>query len=306
MAKALKESEAPEGSGSDGSDSGDGGDPPNPHLANTLHLSTTFKGNVVGDLGFDPIAGAELTEAIAARVDHLYATGVFGPHDGLTPAARRGWALRTLITDGTQPTSLRGKPRPSISLLLDQRTASGAPIDDIDDLLARRCELTDGTPVPLRTAQRLLCDCTITAIVRKTLADGHIEIIGITDHQRTATPRQRTALAQRDGGCIFPGCHTPPERCHAHHIHHHEHGGPTLTHNLALVCSYHHHLIHEGNWQLTRHPHTGQLHLTKPDGTPVPLIPQGHKAPAPPPAAAGDPARPAHLHEPRPGEPPPS
>jgi hypothetical protein len=294
MAQHLRDSHATDPD--DDTDTDGTGDAPNPHLANTLHLSTTFAGNVVGDLSFDPTAGAALTEAIAARVDHLYNTGVFHPDDGLTPAARRAWALRDLIADGTQPASRQGKPRPSVSLLLDQRTAQGTPIDGYDDLLSRRCQLNDATPVPLTTAQRLLCDCTLTALVQQTLEDGAIEITGITDHLRDATWRQRTALAHRDRGCIFPGCHTPPERCHAHHIHFHEHGGPTLLHNLALVCSYHHHLLHEGNWRLTRNPTTHQLELAKPNGTPVPLTPHGHKT-TPPPAPP--------RRQPPPGAPPP-
>jgi hypothetical protein len=291
MAQMLKDSRNHD---SDGSGESKGH---NPHLDNQLHLSTTFAGNVTGDLTFDPVAGTELTEAITARVDHLYNTGVFGPDDGLTPANRRAYALRDLICDGTTPTSRQGKPRPSISLHLDQRTAQGQPIDSIDDLLTRRCELTNGTPITISTAQRLLCNCTLTTLVHKTLQDGHIEIIGITDTLRDATWRQRQALATRDGGCTFPGCHTPPERCHAHHIHSYEHGGPTLTHNLALVCNYHHHLLHEGQWHLTRDATTNELQLTKPDRTPIPLTPHGHKItqpPTPPPT------------EPPPAHPPPN
>jgi hypothetical protein len=287
LAGRLKESQPdPQPDADDGhptsADGADGtpGAARNPHLDNQVHLSTTFDGTVVGDLKLDAVAGAEVQEAIAARIDHLFAIGTFTTDDGLNQAARRAWALRDLLADGTVPSTRQGKPRPSVSIRLDERTAAGAPIDDLDDLLARRCELADGTPIPLATAQRLLCHCTLTTLVQRTLADGQIEIVGVTDVLRDATWRQRAALAVRDGGCAFPGCDALPERCHAHHVQFFEHQGPTLLHNLALVCSFHHHLIHEGGWKL-RTDSGGELLLWKPDGTPVPLPPRGHKV-APP------------------------
>jgi hypothetical protein len=263
---------------------GDGDGDHHPMADNQLHLSTTFGGTVVGDLSLDAVAGAELTEAIDARIDHLFDTGVFQADDGLNMAARRAWALRDLVDDGVRPGSRQGKPRPSVSLLLDERTASGAPIDGFDDLLSRRCELTNATPVSPSVAERLLCTCTLTTLVERTLADGQIEILGVTDTLRDATWRQRAVLAQRDGGCVFPGCDTAPERCQPHHLHHHEHGGPTTLQNLALLCRFHHHTVHEGGWKLSR-AGDGNLRLAKPDGTPVPVTPRGRKItpPDPPP-----------------------
>ena len=55
----------------------------------------------------------------------------------------------------------------------------------------------------------------------------------------------------RDGGCAFPGClHT--RFLHAHHIKHWLHGGETRLDNLVLLCSFHHHLVHEGGWTISR------------------------------------------------------
>jgi hypothetical protein len=71
---------------------------------------------------------------------------------------------------------------------------------------------------------------------------------------RVVSAAQRAALAVRDGGCSFPGCDRPLAWCEAHHLRHWLHGGPTDLANLALLCRTHHRAVHEGGWQLHRHP----------------------------------------------------
>jgi hypothetical protein len=71
---------------------------------------------------------------------------------------------------------------------------------------------------------------------------------------RVVTPAQRSALAVRDGGCVFPDCTRPVSWCEGHHLWHWVDGGPTDLANLALVCRAHHRAVHEGGWQLTRGP----------------------------------------------------
>jgi hypothetical protein len=65
---------------------------------------------------------------------------------------------------------------------------------------------------------------------------------------------QRRALVVRDRGCVFPGCNRPPAACIAHHLKFWSHNGRTDLDNLALVCHYHHHLVHEDHWNLQRLP----------------------------------------------------
>jgi hypothetical protein len=71
---------------------------------------------------------------------------------------------------------------------------------------------------------------------------------------RVVTPAQRSALAVRDGGCVFPDCDRPLTWCEGHHLVSWLDGGPTDLANLALLCRAHHHAVHEGGWQLTRGP----------------------------------------------------
>ena len=88
-------------------------------------------------------------------------------------------------------------------------------------------------------------------------------------------PALRRAIAQRDGGCRFAGCDRPAPWCDAHHLTHWAHGGTTDPDNLALVCPYHHHLLHEGRYTLTRTPE-GHWTTRRPDGTAIPDPPRAH------------------------------
>jgi hypothetical protein len=81
---------------------------------------------------------------------------------------------------------------------------------------------------------------------------------------RVVQPAQRSALAVRDGGCVFPGCQRPLAWCEAHHLWHWLDGGPTDLDNLLLLCRAHHRAVHDGGWQLTRGP-DGRLTATPPD-----------------------------------------
>jgi uncharacterized protein DUF222/HNH endonuclease len=81
---------------------------------------------------------------------------------------------------------------------------------------------------------------------------------------RVVTPAQRTALAVRDGGCVFADCQRPLAWCEAHHLWHWLDGGSTDLANLILLCRAHHRAVHEGGWRLTRGP-DGRLTTIPPD-----------------------------------------
>jgi uncharacterized protein DUF222/HNH endonuclease len=98
---------------------------------------------------------------------------------------------------------------------------------------------------------------------------------------RVVTPAQRSALAVRDGGCVFPDRQRPLAWCEGHHLVPWLDGGPTDLANLALLCRAHHRAIHEGGWQLTRGP-DGRCTATPPHRQPHPA---DDIAPSPEPAA---------------------
>ncbi len=104
----------------------------------------------------------------------------------------------------------------------------------------------------------MACDCALVA----TSADG--KQLSIGRRARSIPPAIRRALALRDRGCAFPGC-THSRFLHGHHIRHWLHGGETSVDNLALLCSVHHRLVHEGGWTVARAA-DGKLVFTSPAG----------------------------------------
>lgn len=71
---------------------------------------------------------------------------------------------------------------------------------------------------------------------------------------RLVPPHIRRALNVRDQGCVSPGCNRPPDRCHAHHVHHWVDGGPTDLSNLVLACAHHHHHWHRHDLKPEQQP----------------------------------------------------
>jgi hypothetical protein len=118
--------------------------------------------------------------------------------------------------------------------------------------------LDDGTRVSAETFRRIACDCGLVALA----GDG--AELNIGRRARSIPPAIRRALALRDGGCRFPGC-THTRFLHGHHIRHWLAGGETSVSNLALLCTFHHHLVHEGGWTVAR-GENGEVTFTGPDG----------------------------------------
>ena len=127
--------------------------------------------------------------------------------------------------------------------------------------------LEDGTPVSAETLRRVACDCGLLAQGEH----GDLSNVSIGRRSRSIPPAIRRALRLRDRGCCFPGC-THDRFLHGHHIQHWLHGGETSMTNLACLCSFHHHLVHEGGWSVARTAE-GQLAFTAPDGRELPPVP---------------------------------
>jgi 5-methylcytosine-specific restriction endonuclease McrA len=51
-------------------------------------------------------------------------------------------------------------------------------------------------------------------------------------------------LQLRDRGCAFPA-YTHNRFLHGRHVQHWQRGGETSMDNLILLCTHHHHLVHE-------------------------------------------------------------
>jgi hypothetical protein len=128
--------------------------------------------------------------------------------------------------------------------------------------------LEDGTHLSAEAFRRVACDCGLVAAG----ADGESgQRLSIGRRTRTIPPAIRRVLRLRDRGCVFPGC-THTRFLHGHHIRHWLHGGETSVENTCLLCSRHHHMVHEGGWTVARGA-DGQLTFTSPAGRYLPLKP---------------------------------
>jgi hypothetical protein len=225
---------------------------------NDLQLRQTYQGDWALHGGLDPLTGAELEAALDAEAEVIYRAGGTGPHP-LPAGRRRAMALMELIRRSLNPDHLDTQTPPTVMVTID-----------LDTLLkgAGRADLIGcGEHIDAETARRIACDAGITRII----TGPHGDILDLGRTTRTAPPRFRRALAVRDSHCVFPGCRMTPNRCHAHHIAWWDRDhGPTSLDNLALLCWHHHHLIHEGGWQMARAP-DGTLQFRRPDGTPLEL-----------------------------------
>jgi hypothetical protein len=109
----------------------------------------------------------------------------------------------------------------------------------------------EGQPdaISIETVERIVCGQGIQEVV----LDDRGNPIDVGREQRLFTPRQRTALAVRDGGCQFGDCDRPPSWCEAHHIEHWARDeGSTDIQNGVLLCKHHHLLLHNNGWEISR------------------------------------------------------
>jgi hypothetical protein len=125
-----------------------------------------------------------------------------------------------------------------------------------------------GLPVeiPARVLHELAGRAEVHAIVVRNgvvlYAPGELNLARTT---RIANRAQRRALRGLYSGCAVPGCTARFDHCTIHHIHWWRHGGRTDLANLLPLCTKHHHLVHEGGWQLHLTPDR-VLTITLPDG----------------------------------------
>lgn len=200
--------------------------------------SVAFRGSL-------PVAEAEpflrIIDAYAAAakrgLDRL------DPHgEEVTPAMRRADALVAMVgrhvMDGSAPVHGGDRPRVVVRLSWDTlaKAASGHgyPAGQL---------VGCGEPVAGSVLRQWLCDADVLPVV----LGGDSEVLDVGREQRLVTPALRTALEQRDGGCVFPGCDRPPRDCHAHHVIPWWAGGVTALHNLALLCPHHHGIAEPGH-----------------------------------------------------------
>jgi len=123
--------------------------------------------------------------------------------------------------------------------------------------------------LPIETVKRLLCDCSFATVFE----DENGRPLDVGRKQRTVSTSLRRALYARDRGCTFPGC--PRKRyLDGHHLKHWINGGETKPENLALLCTYHHRMLHEGGFSIAKEADETLRFITA-DGRTIP--PHGYR-----------------------------
>ena len=221
---------------------------------NEIDLQKTYQGDWGLGGGLDALTGAELDAALDAEAEVIFRAGGTG---GVRLPARqmRAMALMELIRRSLNPGLVDTQVPPTVMVSVG--------LDDLLKATGRADLIGCDEHIDAETARRIACDAGITRII--TGPRGEILDLGRTT--RTAPARFKKALAVRDGHCVFPGCAMTPNRCRAHHIRWWDRDlGPTALENLALLCHFHHHLVHEGGWAMARAP-DGTLEFRRPDGS---------------------------------------
>jgi hypothetical protein len=105
------------------------------------------------------------------------------------------------------------------------------------------------TLVSCEAARRLSCDCGVVEVSE----DENGIPLSVGRKRRTITGQLKRALHARDKTCTYPGC-TNRLFLEGHHIKHWVDGGETSLGNAALLCTAHHHYVHEYGYTIELGP----------------------------------------------------
>ena len=204
-----------------------------------LSFSSRLDGRAMGIDGLLPLAEGA---AVRAAIDRLAGTLPGSPEDDPDGSplsldfdpfdSRRADALVALCSQ--QIANDPDADRATVIVHADLETLiSGEGMDAIES----------GPIVHPEVVRRLACGGRLQTVIHG--SDG--QAVGIGRVSRDVPAWLMRQLRHRDNGCVFPGCGTK-RFLKAHHIEPWMEGGRTDLDNLALVCSFHHKLVHEYRW----------------------------------------------------------
>ncbi|MCY4726862.1 DUF222 domain-containing protein [Nocardioides sp. STR2] len=134
-----------------------------------------------------------------------------------------------------------------VTIDLDALRADLATADLIGAGLVPGDDLT-GDRITAAHARRLACTAKILPVV----LGGDSLPLDLGRTRRLFNAKQRLAMAVRDKTCRGEGCDVPAAWCEAHHLHPWEHGGRTDLADGVLLCSHHHHRVHDARYRVER------------------------------------------------------
>jgi len=109
-------------------------------------------------------------------------------------------------------------------------------------------ELPDGTAIPIEEFVKLA----VKANILPAIFDSNGQPLWVGRSRRLPNRAQRLVAIARDRGCGVKGCRMPHEWTQLHHIIWWSLNGPTDIDNLVSLCSYHHHLVHDEHFILSK------------------------------------------------------
>ena len=107
-----------------------------------------------------------------------------------------------------------------------------------------------GDRISAAEARRLACSAKIIPAV----LGGDSRPLDLGRSRRLFSAAQRKAMAVRDLTCRAEGCDIPATWCEAHHLDPWQHGGRTDIDDGVLLCSHHHHRVHDTSYRSDRLP----------------------------------------------------
>jgi Domain of unknown function (DUF222) len=212
----------------------------------SVTITPTTSG-VKAEVTLDVLGGELFTTAVDAAAQKLtFATG--------TPLAQRRAAGLTAISryfldHHDRVTHRLGRPHVVVNVplaALGDETAAGSAV------------VGSGAVIDAATARRLACDASVSRLITGPASEP-LDIGRASRSIPTAMARQ---LIVEDQHCRWPGCQSPAWSCEGHHVRWWDgpYRGETKLANLALLCWYHHHLLHKDHgWELHLDPGTRQL-----------------------------------------------
>jgi Domain of unknown function (DUF222) len=193
---------------------------------------------VKADVTLDAVGGELFTTAVDAAAQKLtFASG--------TPLAQRRAAglcaiARYFLDHHERVTNRLGRPHVVVTVPL--------PVV-ADDHAGGAATLGSGMVIDAATARQLACDASVSRLITGPPSEP-LDIGRASRSIPTAMARQ---LIVEDQHCRWPGCQSPTWSCEGHHVvwWAGPYRGRTKLTNLALLCWYHHHLVHKDiGWHL--------------------------------------------------------
>ena len=205
------------------------------YQARRLHLSETFRGNIVLDGQLDPLSGAIVAEELRRIERELFAAdwaaakAIWGDNTRVehllrTAAQRRADALVEMATrSATAPADGR-RPKPLLVFHVGYENSA-----------RRMLELANGTVVAPGQLLPYLSEAEFERIVW----GPDNRIIELSKRARFFTGGLRQAIKHRDRRCTTPGCRTPADQTDIDHIQPWAQGGETTQENGRAACDHH-------------------------------------------------------------------